>query len=450
MTRRFPVTTVLSIMLCASQTLAQHALTLEASKQLAVQNNAQVKNSALEREAAQQTRKAALTKYFPSISAGGAMFEAQKNLMEISTQGGNLPVYDGKDLASLQTATEFAYMPASTMGLMKSGTVGMVTAVQPVFAGGRIVNGNKLASLGEDVSEYKNRMARNDVLLQTEEQYWRLVSLNEKLKTIQAYEDMLESLLRQVQDAFDAGLVLRNDLLKVRLKQSEVLLNMSKLENGKKLAEMAFCQHIGIPYDSTLVLADTLSVGGHPEGYYVEHKEALERRAEYMLLQASVRAEGLQSSMKLGEYLPQVGVGVSGLYMKLDEAKGRTVGMVFGTVSIPLSSWWEASHTLQERSAKEQMAENIMRDRSELLLLQMEKARRDMTDAYAQYALSMEAREQAEENLKLNSDSYRSGLTTVSDLLEAQALLQQSQDGLTDAKAQYVVKMTTYLQVTGR
>jgi len=144
------------IWIYAFPVFAQRALTLEESKQLALQNNAKIKNSALEIESAQQTKKAAFTNFFPSISASGAMFEAQKNMMEISTQGGNLPVYDGKDLAALSTATQFAYMPASTMGLLKSGTFGIVTAVQPVFAGGRIWNGNKLASLGEDISEYKN------------------------------------------------------------------------------------------------------------------------------------------------------------------------------------------------------------------------------------------------------------------------------------------------------
>jgi outer membrane protein TolC len=167
---------------------SQTRLTLEESKQLALQNNAKVKNGALELEAAQQTRKAAFTKFFPSISASGAMFGAQENLMEISTQGGNLPVYDGNP-AHLLTATQFAYMPASTMGLLKSGTFGVVTAVQPIFAGGRIWNGNRLASLGEDVSEYKNRLSQNEVLLKTEEQYWLVVSLNEKTKTIQRYEE---------------------------------------------------------------------------------------------------------------------------------------------------------------------------------------------------------------------------------------------------------------------
>ena len=438
------------ILICACPVFAQRALTLDESKQLALQNNAKIKNGVLEIEASRQTRKAAVTKYFPSISASGAMFESQKNLMEISTNGGNLPVYDGKDLSSLPTTKLFAYTPASTMGLMKSGTFGILTAVQPIFAGGRIWNGNRLASLGEDVSEEKNRLAQNEVLLKTEEQYWLLSSLNEKHKTILRYEELLNKLLAQVEDAYSSGIVSKNDLLKVKVKRSEVLLNKSKLENGRKLATMAFCQYIGIPYDSTLVLSDSLPIDGVPQSYFVDHKEALKNRSEYSLLQALVRAEELQSNMKLGEYLPQVAVGVTGLYMKLDEGQDRTLGMAFGTVSIPISGWWEASHTLQERSIKEQMAQNTMKDNSELLLLQMQKTWQDLTDAYKQVRLGEEAKLQADENLKVNRDCYSNGMSNLSDLLEAQALQQQMNDQLTDARASYRSKQIVYLQVTGR
>jgi outer membrane protein len=437
------------ILICAGPVFAQRALTLDESKQLALQNNTRMKNGVLEMEASRQTRKAAFTRYFPSISAAGAIFEAGKNMMEISTHGGDLPVYDG-DPANLKSATLFTYMPASTMGLMKSGTFGMVTAAQPIFAGGRIWNGNRLASLGEEVSKEKNRLSQNEVLLKTEEQYWLVVSLNEKTKTMQRYEELLNSLLAQVEDAYKSGLVSRNDMLKVKVKRSEVLLNKSKLENGKKLATMAFCQYIGIPYESTPVLSDTLVIDGTPQVYFVDHAAALKNRSEYSLLRASVRAEELQSNMKLGEYLPQAAIGVTGLYMKMDEGNHRSIGMIFGTVSIPISGWWEASHALQERSIKEQIAQNTMKDNSELLLLQMQKAWQDLTDAYKQVHLSEEAQSQADENLKVNRDSYSNGMSNLTDLLEAQALQQQMNDQLTDARANYRGKQIVYLQVTGR
>ncbi|HTX18548.1 MAG TPA: TolC family protein [Bacteroidota bacterium] len=430
--------------------LGQQTLTLDESKRIALENNARVKNSLLDIDASRQVRKAALTRYFPSISAGGAKFEADKNLMEISTPGGNLPVYNPSNPMTIFTTTQFAYMPASTMGLLKDGTFGEVTAAQPIFAGGRIWNGNRLASLGEDVSEYKNNVTRNDVLLQTEERYWLVVSLTEKEKTLQRYEALLNSLLTQVEDAYKSGVVSRNDLLKVRVKRSEVHLNRSKLENGRVLALMSFCQHLGVPYDSTLRLADTLNVDGSPQEYYVDHESALKGRSEYRLLDAMVRAEELQTGMKLGEYLPEVAVGVTGLYMKLDQAGDRRIGMVFGTVSIPISGWWEASHTLQERSIKEEMAVNTRKESSDLLLLQMQKAYRDLIDAYQQVHLSEEALSQADENLRVNQDSYNNGMSTVSDLLEAEAMQQQSNDHLIEAKADYRKSLVTYLQVTGR
>jgi outer membrane protein TolC len=447
--KKINLSLLLILILCINQVFAQKVLTLEESKQLAVQNNAKSKNSKLEIEASRQISKSAFTNYFPSISAGGVMFEAQKSLMEIETHGGDLPVYDG-DAANLKNATLYAYMPASTMGVLKKGTVGFINVIQPVFAGGRIMNGNKLASLGEEVSEYKDKMTVDEINLKTEEQYWQIVSLEEKQKTINKYEDLLNRLYVQVQDAFNSGIVMKNDVLKVKLKLSEVRLNKSKLENGRKLAAMAFCQHIGIPYDSTITLKDELTVKDIPQSFYVENSEALKNRNEYGLLEISVEAEKLQTKMKLGEYLPQAGIGVSGMYMKFDEGKDRTLGMVFGTVSVPISNWWGGSHELQERSIKEEIAENNFKNNSELLILQMEKAWQDLADSYKQYLLSGESKAQAEENMKVNDDSYKNGLINVSDLLEAQALLQQTQDQLTDATASYIVKRTTYLQVTGR
>jgi outer membrane protein TolC len=432
-----------------SQLFAQKVLTLEESKQLALQNNAKSKNSKLEIEASRKIRKSAFTNYFPNVSAGGFKWSAEKGLFDIDMQGGNLPVYDGNPV-NLQNPTQFAYFPSSTISIWKKGTIGYINAIQPIFTGGRIIYGNKLASLGEDVSELKDKMTEDEILLKTEEQYWLIVSLEEKSRTINKYEELLNRLLLQVEDAYKSGIVMKNDVLKVKLKLSEVQLNKSKLENGRKLAAMAFCQHIGISYDSSLVFKDELEISDLPQSYFVDKNEALKKRVEYSLLEKSVEAEELQTKIKRGEYLPQAAIGISEMYMKFDESKKRTFGMVFGTVSVPISGWWSGSYELQERSIKEEIAENNFKNNSELLLLQIEKAWQDLNDAYKQYLLSKESKTQAEENFKVNEDSYKNGISTVSDLLEAQALLQQTQDQLTEAKANYIVKKTTYLQVTGR
>lgn len=400
---------------------SQNILTLEQSKEFALKNNTKIKNSNLEIEAAHQTKSAAFTKYFPSISAGALALKAKDNIIEIGSNG-----------------------------ILNRADAEYLTIVQPVFAGGRIQTGNKLASLGEEVTTYKSKLTKDEVLLKTEEQYWQIISLDEKLKTINAYEELLGNLAQQVDDAYNSGLVMKNDVLKVKLKQSEVLLNKSKLDNGKQLVLMAFCQYIGISSDSMITLQDELSIDTNPQSLSVDHNEALRTRAEYHLLQQSVQAEKLFTRQKLGEYLPQVGIGVSGFRYKIDKHKSANDGMVFGTIQVPISNWWEASHTLQERKIKEQIAGNNLNETTDLLLLQMKKAWQDLCDAYKQVSLSDESRIQAEENLKVNRDSYKNGLVNLSDLLEAQATLQQAKDQLIDAKTNYKIKQSTYLSVTGR
>ena len=78
----------------------------------------------------------------------------------------------------------------------------------------------------------------------------------------------------------------------------------------------------------------------------------------------------------------------------------------------------------------------------------MEKVRRDLVESYQQVKLAEEAVGQAKENLKVTDDNYRAGTIGISDLLEAQAIFQDTSDRLTDARCNYRVKMAEYLKVT--
>ena len=432
-----------------SQVHAQGVLSLDQCVELALQNNIGLKNSQLNVRAAEQVKKSAFTRYFPQVNAGGMMFQTNRKLLDLEMPGGNLPVYDGYP-ANLASASQFAYFPGFGMSMLEKGTVGYVNAMQPLFTGGRIINGNKLASVGTKASEYQYNLARDKVVLETGEQYWQIVSLNEKAATVASYIELLKNLQKQVQDAYHSGVVMKNDVLKVQLELNRILLGQSKLLNGKKLATMAFCRHLGVELDSVLVLRDPMSVNDSPETFYVDKFAALPTRDEYQLLKLSVRAAKLSTRMKVGEMLPTAGVGVSGMYYKVDDMDDDNFTMAYGMVSIPISGLWSGCHQVEEKKAKEHIAENDFNDNTQLLLLQMEKAWQDFSDAYKQYQLSLSAREQAVENLKVNQDSYDNGLVTVSDLLEARALLQEAENELTDAKAHYLTSKTRYLQVTGR
>lgn len=92
-----------------------------------------------------------------------------------------------------------------------------MTLVQPVFMGGRIVNGNKLANIGKQVSEYQLSLTEDQVEASVNQYYWQIVALKEKLRTLETLETQLKGIYKDVKAAVDAGLTTRNDLLRVEL-----------------------------------------------------------------------------------------------------------------------------------------------------------------------------------------------------------------------------------------
>ena len=130
-------------------------------------------------------------------------------------------------------------------------------------------------------------------------------------------------------------------------------------------------------------LSDTPDEIIPPELIYVSGEQALPGREEYKLLQQSIEASELQTRLKMGEYLPQAGIGVGALYYDIPD-KGTVNTMAFATLSIPVSDWWEAVHTRKERKYQEQIVQNNSRNNEELLLLQIQKTWNELEEAYKQ------------------------------------------------------------------
>ena len=167
------------------------------------------------------------------------------------------------------------------------------------------------------------------------------------------------------------------------------------------------------------------------------------------MLGKQVEATNLQKKLALGQNLPTVAVGAGYNYHNLLD-NNHTFGMVFATVSVPISDWWGGSHTIKRRKIEHQQAQEQLADNAELLKIRMQNAWNGVQEAYQQLQLAQRSIEQAEENLRLNRDYYRAGTSKMSDLLEAQLLYQQSLDKHTDAVSDYHKKLLEYKQATGQ
>lgn len=422
---------ITSIMLSLNA-VAQKSYTLEECKKMAVENNTRTKNSSLDIEAAQQERKEMFTKYFPTISASGTVFKADDPL-----------------LASSVTIPKMGTLPIE---LVEDGLIGMVTAIQPVFVGGKIINGNKLAQIAMDAAELQHDMSKEEVLQKTEKYYWQIVSLKEHLSTLNSVDTLLIRIYNDVKKAVEVGVSSNNDLLKVELQRNEIDGNRLELDNLLILSKMLLAQYIGSPMDSlrqTDVVSFDLENRKRSTSYYINNEECLNNLASYNLLDKNIEAARIKTRMKRGEYLPTVGIGAGYVNENL-LGKHTNHGVVFATVSVPISGWWGGSHALKKKQIEERKAINEKEDLSEKLILKMQQSWNSLMEAEKQISLAESAVKQSSENVRINQDYYNAGTSSISDLLDAQTLYRQSRNRLTTAQINYKLKLSEYLFATGR
>lgn len=103
-----------------------------------------------------------------------------------------------------------------------------------VAAGGQIVNGNKLARVGEEVASLQLQLSDNEVERQTEQYFWQLAALQEKMKTVNAVDTLLGDIYKDVDVAVRAGIAMRNDLLQVQLRRKDIESQRVKLQAGSR------------------------------------------------------------------------------------------------------------------------------------------------------------------------------------------------------------------------
>ena len=132
------------------------------------------------------------------------------------------------------------------ISMMKNGTIGSLMAVQPVFAGGQIINGNKLAKVGEDVRKLQLQLSENEVEKTVEQYFWQLASMQDKLKTVEAVDTMLTAIQKDVDVAVRAGLAMNNDLLQIQLHQNDIESQRLKLQNGISIVRLLIGQYAGL------------------------------------------------------------------------------------------------------------------------------------------------------------------------------------------------------------
>lgn len=470
-----------SLLLLLGATLssyAQQIFTLDSCRALALANNKELRISQEKVNAAHYEKKAAFTNFLPKIDLTGGYMRTQKEISLLSdeqkqsisnigtTAGAQLqeqikqlaasdPVL-GSLLQPLQ-----GVIPGLTAGLNGVGqglvdafrtdtrnmTVGAATLTQPLFMGGKIIAYNKITKYAERLAESQHATGMQDLILQTDQVYWQIISLVNKKKLAENFLELVQKLDSDVDKMIKEGVATKADGLSVKVKVNEAEMMLTQVDNGLNLSKMLLCQLCGLPLETDFQLADESMKDLPLPNTYTEANvsTALSNREELKSLELASEIYRQKVNVVRADFLPSVALTANYLVTNPSlfngfENKFRGMWAAGVVVKIPVFHWGEGIYKVKAAKAEANIARYKLEDIKEKVELQVTQNSYKVNESTKKLALAEKNMEKAEENLRYANLGFKEGVIPTSNVLEAQTAWFSAQAGKIDA--QIDVKMS--------
>lgn len=468
---------------------AQRVLSLDSCRNMAIANNKSLLIAKERMRKAHYDRKAAFTNFLPDFSATGTYMyfsdeisllnDGQKsalNHMGTSLQQGltqaatpviqHIAQTNPQLAASLQQAIQSGKLDGMSTALNQLGNeltdalrtdtrnmwAGAVTLMQPLYMGGKIRAYHRITKFSEALARTQHDAQLQDLILNTDDAYWTVVSLSYKKKMAESFLDLVNRLDGDVEKMIREGVATKADGLTVKVKVNDAEMLLTKIDNGLALSKMVLCQLCGMDLDTKFTLTDEdrtdLQVSETVPDDAVQR--AWTNRPELKSLDWAhkiyedkvrvVRSEMLPSLALIGGYLVSNPSLLNGF-----ENKFRGMWNVGIMLSVPIFHWNEGIYKVKAAKSEVNIARLQQTEVQEKIELQVNQSLFKNTEAQKRLALSEKNMEKAEENLRYADKGFKEGVVPVTNVMEAQTAWLSAQSDRIDAQIDLKLAQT-YLQ----
>lgn len=436
-----------ALILCCGGVSAQEAaqLDLEQCRTLALEHNRKVQMAQLDAVASDYLVKSAKTKYLPRIDfVGGWVNPGDRALQPFAFN------FDVPGLLPQGLAMPMDFLSVAPEQIFTGGFV----LRQPIFLGTKIVQANKIAGSLSNIAHEEVVLKQADVIGRVDTAYWRVISVQEKVQLAKAYKALLDRLANDLENIYQEGIITRNELLRVQVKQNEVALSLVKAENGLQLSRMALAQLLGMD-EANLVLSSAVI----SEQELIPRLELLaeqkgDQRVEIAMLNDKLKSTQALKAMVKSQFLPNVFLTAGYVWVTPNIYKGSQHN--FGGdwaigigVRVPLFTWGDRIYQTRMAEQKVQQAKLELAEAQELIALQIKRDQFQYSEALKKIELTKLSVQQAAENLRVVQNTLDEGMKSTKDILEAQAMWERASSDNIDARIEAATALSELEKSTG-
>lgn len=423
--------------LLLTPTYAQEQVySLEECIQMATASNELLKAEELKIDMAKAKKGEVGVNFFPKVSLGAAYSHIEDPLQPID--------WDHALLGLGQYLPEkIKDKTAIDLGNTKVGTVSFV---QPIYMGGKIINGYKMASSAVDLAGIMMETKERELELSVEETYWQVVTLSSKLELATRLTALLDEAVANVDLAVKEGVATEADALSIRVKQSDANQLRLKVENGLSLSKMLLAQKCGLGLESDYRLADEVTLDTARNEVIdtpillseQEISGGIDARPEVRALETADKIFAAKERVELADALPKV-VLLGGyttinpnLFAGMQDEYGGSWHVAVG-LQIPLTDIYTGITKRKSAAAERGIKQRQLTDAREKINLQIHQLLLNNQEAYKQLSAAKLSLSSADETLRQAQLGYKEGVIPLLVLTEAQTSWSAAYDSYIDA-----------------
>lgn len=421
------------------------SLSLEKCREMALNHNREIQIAESDVIASEYLVKSAKTKYLPRIDFTGGWINPGDRALKPFAIDFNIPGVTPPGLSLPLDFISIAPQEVYTGGFVLK---------QPIFMGMKIVEANKMAGFTSELAHEKVKLTEAEVLTMVDEAYWRVVSVEEKVSLAKSYKSLLERFVQDLQNLYAEGMITKNEVLKVQVKQNEVELSLLKAENGLVLSKMLLGQMIGVDADQIILDKDVISEEELSSRLIALTDTLAVERAEVTMLRNKVAITQSAKKMVQSQFMPNVFLtaGYNWISPNLYKGTQNNLGgdwMIGVGMQIPILTWGDRLHQVHIAEQQVEKAQLELQEAQEKIGLQVQQNRFKHIEALKKMELTKLSKEQAEENLRVAMNNMLEGMNGIRDILEAQAMWESATSADIDARVEAAVTLSQLEKSTG-
>lgn len=326
------------------------------------------------------------------------------------------------------------------------------TIKQPLFTGGKILNGYKIARLSYEIEEQNYKKTVNNIKFQVTEIFYKTLAVQEAVNLTKESYAQMERHVSQVEKLYTNGYVSKLDLLRARVGLTNLRTLMIRTENGYHLAKDGLKVLLSLDLKDEIKLDEQLQYEPYEITLAEATEKALTQRPEIRLLKSTGEITQQALNIEKASFAPNLFAAVNYDYKKpvsFSEENWGTDWNVTVGFTMPIFSGLARLKKIDERKAQVKQVKYAMEQLEGGIELEVKNVYLSLKQEEEILKYQDENIAQAEEALRLADERYKNGFITNLEYMDTQLALLQARTEYLTALSNYLIARTRLIQAMG-